>query len=156
MDTDKKKIKVSEKSLANLKPFPKREDWTEEDWEIQRAKQKKATIAAAEAKKRQAQLQREIKRAELDRNAIIDDALVELMEDDPEVMKKLNKRLLGIVASEKASNRDAYGAAGLFARINGLEAPKNAAEQDVKKPKTSKERREALKKAGVKLIEEEK
>lgn len=140
------------KLYPNLKSFPRKEDWTEEDWRKQREKQKKATIAAAEAKKRKAELEREIKRQQLDRNAIIDDALVDLMDEDPDVMKKLNKRLLGVVMHDKASPRDIAGAASLFARLNGLEAPKNQAEQDIKKPKSAKERQEALKKAGVKLV----
>ena len=135
-------------NTQNLKPFKRPEDCTPEELKRQKEIQANATKAAVEAKTKAAQLKREM----LDRNAIVDDALVDLLEDDPDAFKKMNHRLLSIINSDDAKDADVTKAIALFTEINQVKAAKTTEQRDLNKPKTSKERQEILRQSGVRVV----
>ena len=132
------------KQYKNLKPYKPFSECTEEEI----AKRQENLAKARAVKEERAKIRRET----LDRGAIVDEALVDLMNEDPEAMKKLNKRLLAIIGSDDAKDGDVTKAISLFADINQLKAPKNASEAEQMKPKTKAEREEALQRAGVRIV----
>lgn len=101
----------------------------------------------ADANKAKAKLRRET----LDRGKIVDEALLSLVNEDPQMFNKVNKRLLDIAMSTE-KDADVLKAMQLFSEINQLKAPKNEVEKEMMKPMTPAEREKKLKEAGVKIV----
>ena len=132
--------------MENKKPthfyFKRNEDCTPEELQKKEEQRKKAQQKGADAN---------AAKAAINRNNLMDEALEAVLNEDPDAIHKINKRLLELgLNGDKADT--ALKALALFADINGTKTPRTKEQAEVNTPKTSEERQKILQSSGVKII----